>query len=85
MASYFGPNATIGAGANCFCDAGVWAKTLEREMGSYLAYGTTFDGCTCAYKNAGEAQLQCMASEHCWRELGALKTPRGAAWYDNPP
>ena len=46
MASYFGPNATVGGGANCFCDADTWAETLEREKGSYLAYGTTFDGCT---------------------------------------
>lgn len=46
MASYFGPNATVGDGANCFCDADIWADTLEREKGSYLAYGTTFDGCT---------------------------------------
>lgn len=46
MASYFGPDATIGAGANCFCDAGVWAETLERQKGSYLSFGTAFDGCT---------------------------------------
>jgi hypothetical protein len=45
MASYFGPNATVGGGANCFCDAGVWAETLEREKASYLSYATVFAGC----------------------------------------
>lgn len=49
LASYFGPNATAGAGAsaNCFCDATVWAETLEREKKSYLTYATYFDTCTC--------------------------------------
>lgn len=47
LASYFGPNATAGDGANCFCDGTVWAETLEREKKSYLSYASIFDTCTC--------------------------------------